>query len=207
ALVADAGEEQRVGDAVMVGEAPDHLAITGGVAGELIGQTDDLQASLTILAIPRRQQRRLVIAVRAPRSEDVDQHDLPAKALVAERDRLSGEIGKAEPEPAFVVRQADVLPTIRQRGAGVVGPRGGPGGVVGVARPVVAGEPVVVLRGARLKEKGVGSVEGGEAKNAILERPFEIAIVTGGSEERSGDAVRTGILMKLAASGRDAVGV
>ena len=102
-FVADAGDQQRVVDAVALCEAAHHLAASGLVGRELIGQADDLQTTRPILPIPRRQKRGLVIAVRAPRSEDVDHHHFSAEAVVRERDRMAIEIGKSESKAPFAV--------------------------------------------------------------------------------------------------------
>src|SRR5262249_10655986 len=81
-FVADSGNQERVVDAIALGEAPNHLAAAGRIGRELVGQSYDLQTASPILAVPRRQKRRLVVAVRAPRAEDVDHHDLAAEAIV-----------------------------------------------------------------------------------------------------------------------------
>jgi hypothetical protein len=188
-------------DVVAQGEAAHHLAVTNFVASKLVCEADNLETLMAILAIPRCQERRFVVTVRAPRSKDIDQHHLPAKALVAQRDRIAGEVGKAELEPTVGVHQGNVFPPVGQRGACVVGARGPPCSVIRIARPVVAHQSAVTRR-ARLKQKHVGSVERREAKRAVLERSFEIAIIAGRCEEGAHDAARAGILMKLSARGR-----
>src|SRR5947207_7591146 len=107
---------------------------------------------------------------------------------------MTVEIGKAERKAPRGVRQRDVFPAVGQRRAGVIGACRAPCRVIRVARPVVAGE-LPIARLARLKEKRVRAVEGGETKQSVLERSFEIAIVAGRREERSGHARAAGILM------------
>src|SRR2546423_1429986 len=85
----------------------------------------------------RSEQRRLVVAVRAPRSEDVDENDLAAKSIVGQRNGFTAQVGKAELKAACGIRQRDVFPTIGDRRVRIA--CRGPRRMIRIARPVIAG--------------------------------------------------------------------
>ncbi len=64
----------------------------------LEGKRNDLEPLLVVLVIEPGEERRFVMAVRAPAARDVDQDNLPAKAGVRIGNDVPSQVGKTEVE-------------------------------------------------------------------------------------------------------------
>ena len=82
-----AGEQHRILDAVSLDERLHARARHFRIRIVLEHQPDDLEAARAVIAVDLAQERRLVVAVRAPASADRQDHDLAAESRVGIRRR------------------------------------------------------------------------------------------------------------------------
>ncbi len=104
AFVARAGEQQGEGNAVGLSVGLELGPIALGVTGELERESDNLQSTGAVGAMPACEDWGVVVAVGTPRSEDVDQDNLVSKARILVGYRRPGAVGKREAKPSLCFR-------------------------------------------------------------------------------------------------------
>jgi hypothetical protein len=112
-LIGSAADEDWVRDAVVSDERFEARRVRFRIAGFKI-DVHNLQPTRVKLLVEADQKRRLIMAVRAPRTADRDDHHLAAKFRIGIGDRLSAKVWKGECEGFAGILDRCLLRRIRR---------------------------------------------------------------------------------------------
>ena len=178
ALAGRAAEQHAELRAVAFGHAARLQRVALEIAGVLEAQLGDREALRAVLRVELGEQLHLVVAIRAPRAADRDQHRLPVEERLGQRALRAVEVGvgelcEREALRGELLREAAALDGGHER-------RRLPGALART-HAADAGEARVVQA---VEEEGEEAVELREAQALAVVGAAEVAQITGGSQHR-----------------------